>query len=102
VLRARGIFVPQSNLQMINYPPSPAESTPQGNSNKVILDEMHMSRSTVTVHFSAKSFRNIMKKIQVIDRTKTPYALRSSARKRPASSPRACRQAGGYNSAMPK
>jgi hypothetical protein len=56
----------------------------------------------VTVHFSAKLFRDIMKKIQVINRTKTPYTLRSSARKGTASSPRACRQAGGYNSAMPE
>jgi hypothetical protein len=41
-----------------------------------------------------------MKKIQVINRTNTAYALRSSARKRPASSPRAGRQAGEYNSTV--
>jgi hypothetical protein len=55
LLRAGGIFVSPSSLQMINYPPSTPESTPQGKSNKVILDEMQMSESTLTVDFSAKS-----------------------------------------------
>jgi len=40
---------------MINYPPSTPESTPQGKSNKIILGEMKMSESTLTVDFSAKS-----------------------------------------------
>jgi DNA-binding NarL/FixJ family response regulator len=55
LLRAGGIFVPPSSLQMINYPPSTPESTPQGKSNKIILGEMKMSESTLTVDFSAKS-----------------------------------------------
>jgi hypothetical protein len=41
-----------------------------------------------------------MKKLQVINRTEVAYALRSNARKRAAFSPRAGRQAAGYNSAM--
>ena len=40
VLRARGIFVPQSSLQMINYPPSTARSTLRGKALRVILDEI--------------------------------------------------------------
>ena len=55
LLRVGGIFVSPSSLQMINYPPSTPGSNLLGKSNKVILDEMQMSESTLTVDFSAKS-----------------------------------------------
>ena len=47
LLRAGGIFVSPSSLKMINYPLSTRDSTPQGKSNEVILDEIQMSESTV-------------------------------------------------------
>ena len=47
LLRAGGIFVSPSSLKMINYPLSTRDSTPQGKSNEVVLDEIQMSESTI-------------------------------------------------------